>query len=224
MRVLGLSISAMLTFSLSLAQGNLLTNGGYESPVLAPGGFVLINPGSEPVGFGWTVNFGSVDLAHLPVSPFVLYSAFEGNQALDLNGNERGGVSQDFATIAGQAYQLTFAYADNPLEGGISSASVRVSDVTLNSTLLSTSVFHSTSTNSPANADYSFYSGTFTAAGSLTRLEFASTSASNSASGGILLDGVNVSAVPEPTATSLAVALGMAGIYCRRRLCRKSSK
>ncbi len=41
---------------------------------------------------------------------------------VDLNGFVRGSIYQYFPTVLGQLYTLTFAYADNPLEGGISSA------------------------------------------------------------------------------------------------------
>lgn len=216
MRIVVLSLSILVFIGLSTVRADLVINGGFEAPALGSGSFQTINPGAEPAGFGWTVSSGNVDLGHLPVAPFILFSAFEGNQGLDLNGTERGAIFQDFATVVGQAYQLTFAYADNPSEGGISSASILVSDVGLSSTLLSDSVSHSTSTNSLGGADIDIYSGSFVASGALTRLAFTSTSASNSASGGILLDAVNVSAVPEPSALSWLTIAGMALVLGRR--------
>ena len=107
-----------------VCQGSLLVNGGFEDPALSPGAFITISPGGEPAGFAWEVSSGTVDLAHLPVSPFVEYPAFEGVQALDLNGVGLGALFQDFATIAGETYLLSFAYADNPSEGGISTADI----------------------------------------------------------------------------------------------------
>ena len=193
-------------------RGDLLINGGFESPALAPGTIQTIGPGGEPAGFVWQVSSGTVDLGHLPFSPFVQYAAFEGNQAVDLNGNERGALFQDFATTIGQSYLLSFAYADNPFEGGISSASVAVTDVGTSASLLSSSVSHSTSTNGPPpDADWQIFTGSFTAVGTTTRLAIASTSASNSAGGGIILDAVavNLRAVPEP---SSVVMLGFGGI------------
>lgn len=213
------SFAILLLSPLGIAQADLIVNGGFEAPALAPGAFLTIGPGGEPAGFAWTVSSGNVDVGHNPVSPFINFDAFEGNQGLDLNGTQRGAIFQDFATNVGQMYLLTFVYADNPVEGGISSADIRVSDVMLNSMLLSDSVFHSTSTNSPVpDADFGFYSESFTATGTLTRLAFSSTSASNTASGGILLDAVSVSAVPEPSVISLAYLFGLMLTLGRRRL------
>lgn len=209
-----LCLAALVAFSATdSCSGNLLINGGFEAPVLNAGTFVTIAPGGEPAGFAWTVSSGTVDLAHPPIVPFVMFSAYEGKQALDLNGNDRGAIFQDFATTPGQAYLLSFAYADNPLEGGVKTASIAVTDLGTSTSLLSDSIAHSTSTNGPPpDADTQIYTGVFTAIGPTTRLAFASTSASNSASGGILLDAisVDVAAVPEPASV---VMLGM-GALC----------
>src|SRR4051812_28643327 len=56
-------------------RGDLLMNGGFESPALAAGAFVTIAPGGEPAGFAWTVSSGTVDLAFAPISPFVEFPA-----------------------------------------------------------------------------------------------------------------------------------------------------
>ncbi|HZZ71388.1 MAG TPA: PEP-CTERM sorting domain-containing protein [Pirellulales bacterium] len=113
-------------------------------------------------------------------------------------------------------------YADNPLEGGVKSADVTVTDLLSTGTLLADSVSHSTSTNSPPNGDWILYSGNFTATGTSTRLLFASTSASDSPSGGIILDAVSVQPVPEPGAFVLAGLglLGLGMIVRRNKYCR----
>jgi len=219
LRILGCTAVFFLMLPMARwAAANELVNGGFETPVLSSGAFITIGAGGsgEPPGFGWTVPTGNVDVAHLPVTPFVEYTAYEGVQALDLNGDVAGAISQNFATVAGQSYGLFLAYADNPVAGGVSSASIAVTDIGSSSVLLSTSIFHSSSTNSPPNADWLTAALGFTATGSTTRLLISSTSADTSASGGIILDAVDVHAVPEPmTATLLTTAI--AGLLGFRR-------
>jgi Protein of unknown function (DUF642) len=199
------------------ASANILVNGGFETPPQVPGTYVTISPGGEPAGFAWKVASGDVDLAYLPVTPFVDYLAYEGNQAVDLNGTVSGAIYQDFATVAGQAYSLSLAYADNPVDGGISSASIGVTDISSSSVLLSTSISHSTSTNGPpANADWLIATFGFTATGVSTRLSISSTSPDTSPSGGIILDAIDTHAVPEPASVLLIVA-GSASMLVGKR-------
>jgi uncharacterized protein DUF642 len=201
----------------SVASANNLTNGGFELPALVPGAFVTIPPGGEPVGFAWKVTSGDVDVAHLPVTPFVEYPAFEGVQALDLNGTITGAISQDFPTIVGQAYAVSLAYADNPVAGGTSTASVKVTDVATTASLLSTSISHSTSTNSPPFADWLTATFGFTATGTTSRLSIASTSPDTSPSGGVILDAIDVHAVPEPASWILLAAFFVVVPFCRQK-------
>ncbi len=199
------TVILMIVFALSSAVQNaradMLVNGGFEN-LIANGG-LNITPGNEPPNLAWTVVSGSVDIGSLPFSPFVLFPAFEGTQILDLNGNSRGAVSQTFATVAGATYILNFQYTDNPNEAGLKSAAISVVDVGTSSSLLSNNISHSTATNSPAFADWTSFSSQFVATGSQSRLTFTSTSASNTASGGIFIDAVSISAVPEPSVNLL---------------------
>ncbi len=215
-----LALGATLISGLCLpavCRADLLANGGFETPVLTPGTFVTINPGSEPADFDWEVSSGTVDIGSIPLSQFIEYGAFAGVQALDLNGTDRGALFQDFATTASQTYRLTFVFADNAFEGGTSTAEVIVSDVASTTPLLTDDISHSTSTNGPpADADWDSFSQTFTATGSLSRLSFTSTSPSNSPSGGIVLDAVSVALVPEP-GTLAALSIGIISLACRTK-------
>lgn len=186
------------------SHANLILNGGFEAPLQQPQQFVTIAPGNEPAGFEWQVESGNVDVGG--PNQFILFPALEGQQGLDLNGTMRGSIFQDFTTVVGQRYQLRFLFADNPVESGVSSADVEVIDLLSNGAVLSALITHSTSSNS-TGADANEYVGSFVATGTNSRLRFRSTSASNSPSGGVLLDGVSV---VERNDTNVPAPMGIA--------------
>lgn len=198
------------------AQANLLANGSFESPVLAPASYLNITVGSEPAGFGWTVFDTGVDV----FSNGVLGSgivASAGTQALDLVGfGSTGGLRQSFATTAGTVYRLSFDYANNAISIGNASASVIVNDGA--ATLLSTSVSHNTS--NTGNANWTAFSANFTGTGHVVTLSFDTTLGGGN--GGILLDQVSVAvapAVPEPGSYALMLAgLAVIVFVARRRV------
>jgi hypothetical protein len=178
---------------------DLLTNGGFESPILPPDSYLRFDSGNEPPG--WQITMGDVDIIHLPLpSQNIHYSAFAGNQVLDLNGSTRGAIRQDFSTNAGQRYVLRLAFANNP-RGGVSSANVILSDVGSSATLFNHPISRAT-----YSAPFVRSEGFFIAAGPLTRLEFASTSPDGGSAGGIFIDHVSIS-IPEPSSLVLAVGL-----------------
>jgi len=106
-----------------------LLNSGFESPEIADGqppangpGYVVI-PAGDP-NFGWTVGGTSVDVVRNHFSPQNDVEAYEGQQYLDLNGTPGpGSISQNFASVAGQSYNLAFAYSHNPGNPAITAAS-----------------------------------------------------------------------------------------------------
>ncbi|MEP7366258.1 MAG: DUF642 domain-containing protein [Acidobacteriota bacterium] len=208
-----LALVAVLALTQSpLLAANLLVNGGFETPVIAGGpGYLQIDFGSEPGGFGWTVTTNSVDIVENgPYGTFI-----EGVQGLDLIGlGSTGGITQTFATTSGLTYLLLFYYSDNPGNGDPSAATVTIIDGS--NTLLSDSVAHSLAT--LGTPDWQVYSATFVATGTSATITF--DSIPGGGSGGIFLDGVSVEQVPEP-ATIALMGVGLLGLGVLRR--RKTS-
>ena len=139
---------------------------------------------------------GSVDVVNAAGNGFDVGPAFEGAQYLDLNGFAAGTLSQVLPTLSGKTYSLQFAYANNYNPPTALTADVTVLGVS--STLLSTSVTHSTSV--AGNLNWTTFNETFTADGSSATLTFAS---QNSGSGGVFLDAVSIMQVPEPSTEAI---------------------
>ena len=186
------------------ARAEFILNGGFESPVVPPNlNFVTFSAGSGALP-GWTIVAGNVDVA--PSSRPAgtgFWPAFQGNQSLDLTGSVPGILEQQFTTTPGEAYLLSFAYANNPYGGTVErTANVSVFGA---GTLLSRNISHSTSTLSAM--DYTLFSGTFVANSSASVLRFTSTGGATLF--GVVLDAVSVVAVPEPTSFTLVWLGGM---------------
>jgi Protein of unknown function (DUF642)/PEP-CTERM motif len=179
---------------------NLLVNGGFEQPdVLSPGQGGIGYQTFSAVFTGWTVDAGNVDI----VDHFGGGNAGEGDQWLDLWGDQSGAISQTFNTILGKTYQLSFLYGNNPYSTSTASASFSVSG--LNGSVTSSS-----------GLSFAGYTGTFVGTGGATTLSFTNTN--GCCNGGIALDGVSVNAVPEPAAWALMIAgFGLVGGAMRRR-------
>jgi hypothetical protein len=199
---------------------SLIVNGGFESPPVAPGNFLTVNPGQEAGdGFtGWTVTTGNVDVVNATAPLFGInwgaQASIDGAQILDLNGNTEGGIAQSFATVAGLTYTLALWYANNPLGPG-GTAQIALMDVgTTNASLLSAGIAHNTS--NPSTPDWKMYTGTFVARGPLSSLAITSTSGPGDPSGGVVLDAISV-ALPEPASIALvAIALAVLPLMRRR--------
>lgn len=221
MRFQSVALVAGVAFAVTspAVHANLLTNGGFEMPVISPP-YLDIGVGAEPAGFGWSVITNNVDVIRQGAFGWTA-AEFEGPQALDLVGfGSTGGIAQTFTTTPGQRYTLSFAYANNPGPGVPTPASANVTVASGGNTVLSQSISHGTATTS--NFNWTVFNSDFTATGATTVLAFTETF--GGANGGIFLDAVSVaSAVPEPsTLASLIVGLlslgglGAAGKFGRR--------
>jgi len=213
----------LLIASLGVAQdaaaANLLVNGGFDTDVQVAPNFAQFNvPVGSSLITGWNVVQGNVDLTTTAnYGPLINTLDPASVNDVDLIGDARGsggvfgGLSQSFATIAGQTYKLTFDYSHN--NGTYSAAGyaalVTVADANSpNTTDLSTTV-----SQAYGPAPWTLFSQTFTADSDLTLLKFIDTQGAFNA--GIYLDDVSVTpltaAVPEPSTWAMML-LGFAGI------------
>jgi hypothetical protein len=210
------------------SNGSLILNGGFESPdpgslgysfpPIGESGGPLHGPSTD---FKWTVLSGNVEVVNASyfASPF---SAFEGIRVLDLNGSTAGSIYQGFSTNLGVTFEVTFSYSSN------SSGENRSAFVDVFSDLMDIdgSRISLTGGNNPLFHAFSHANGTtgqgpdwqsktlsFVGTGSTLYLRFAST---NGDSGGIILDGVSVTAIPEPSSAIMVVFCGL--ILARRRV------
>ena len=210
--LLAASVIALIPASASAA--DLITNGGFENPVVASPCCSTVPTDSLP---GWTVPTGNVNVVNGTFASSAGNLAFEGNQYLDLVGQGGvGSLSQTFNTVLNQAYTLSFVFSHN-LFSGITSASA-----SLNVGSLTDVITHTGGTN--ANLAWQNYSNTFVAAGPTTTLNF--TNLTGGDNEGMFLDAVSVNAVevnptgavPEPsTWAMMMMGFGAVGLGLRRR-------
>ncbi|MFJ9446147.1 choice-of-anchor C family protein [Kitasatospora sp. NPDC101235] len=85
-------------------------DGSFETPKAPANAFSTLSAG-QALG-PWRVTAGTVDLIGAG-----FWQAAEGDQSLDLNGNNSGSIAQTFATVPGTTYTVTYALAGNPAGG-----------------------------------------------------------------------------------------------------------
>lgn len=206
-----LTAAALGLISSTALSAPIVTNGGFENPLVAPPCCNTVPPASLP---GWTVSTGNTNVVLGTYGSTNGNLAYEGNQYLDLVGQGGvGSIYQDLATVVGQVYTLTFAYSHNlftPSSATSASASVSVGS-------LFDIIAHSTGDTS--NLDWRVYTNTFTATSPTTRLTY--TNLTGGVNEGIFLDAISVAGVPEPS-TWMMMLLGFGGIGLAMR--RRSSR
>jgi hypothetical protein len=185
-------------------QANLIVNGSFED----------IGAGAALGGYGsaatWQIyssipEWDASQNVEIWSNNFIV-PAYDGNRVLELNahpGDVNGSFSilQDFATVTGHAYELTFAGRKRQ-QGSDEAFSVSVGDVV-------DSIYNQTW------GSWNEYNYTFTALSSLSTLTFTSLDGGSDTTGNIF-DGVSVTAVPEPGSLAL-ILLGLAGLVVTRK-------
>jgi len=208
-----LMVSAIAFIPASASAAELIVNGGFEDPTVVSPCCSTVPTDSLP---GWSVPTGNVNVVNGTFSSGAGNLAFQGNQYLDLVGQGGvGSLSQDFSTVIGQVYNLSFAYSHN-LFSGIPAASASLSVGSLTDTITHTG-------GNNTNLAWQTYANTFTASSAITTLTFANLTGGTNE--GIFLDAVSVNdlranptgAVPEPSTWALLlVGFGAAGAALRR--------
>jgi hypothetical protein len=220
-RGLVLVIAVWSLMAAGAARAELITNGGFELPVVVnPSGVQTVTSPDSATIIGWSVTGGSVDLTRGGI--FFTFP-YQGFQTLDLDGTVPGQIEQTIPTVPGTTYTLSFAYANNP-DGASASANVLVTGV--GGTVFSQAITHSGSMNGGlTQMNYTVLNTTFVANSASETIRFTSTDPAND-SLGIVLDAVSVNplgpTVPEPSALVLAGTglIGLLGYGARRRFSR----
>jgi hypothetical protein len=208
--------------SVGASAAPLLVDGNFDSPLYnapapAAGGdtfYVNYGPANPDPNYGgtkfddsWVIVSGNVDL----VTQVGGWPAQTSPYYVDLTGNTAGKIQQTFNTTNGQSYAVSFWISNN---AGASPHPAQA-EVDINGNLLAT-VKHDGAT--ATDLGWTQYTYDFKATGPSTILSFAELD--NCCNGGVLLDTVAVTPIPEP-ATWAMMVLGFAGVgfmaYRRKR-------
>jgi hypothetical protein len=110
-----LILVVMMAIPAYAVPGNLVSNGGFETPIITDTNLWHHYTTSE-LGSNWTVEWNPSD-AHpeetpvLEIQSGVCGAPYEGNQFAELDSTHSTSIYQDFATIPGNFYALRFAFS-----------------------------------------------------------------------------------------------------------------
>jgi len=193
-------VASIGTASASPAITNLVQNGSFESNTMNNGSWGFVNL------TGWTSS-GDVGnaLGKTELRNNVAGKAFDGNNFVELDGNQNSSITQALNTAVNQMYTLSFAYA-NRIGTQAATNGIQWS-------------FGGSSGNAPVVNDFGVwhtFSTNVLASSTQTNLKF--TAIGTSDSYGSSLDKISVSPVPEPEEWAMMMlGLGLIGAKLSRK-------
>ena len=219
----GLMLGAVLTVLASGASAQTISNAGFENPAPPSGGFTLYGPGDTIGGFTAFGPSGSnVAVISTTFRDFAgTNNAHSGGAFLDLTGNQDNGLSQgvvqSVATVAGQAYTLSFFIGHQRFDGNPTIVGVSTTGALGTFTTFTNG---DTSGTDGASIVYKAFSLNFTATSASTSIAFRNDQPGTIRSAA--LDDISIApfaaAVPGPIAgAGIPALLGLAGLTLARR-------
>jgi hypothetical protein len=211
---LAMACAALLALTGTSTEANLILNGSFETPTVPAGSFTDFAGGSSSIT-NWTVQGTDVAIVSGSFSQSgITFEAQDGIQWLDLTGNggnsKANGVSQNVATVMGQAYNLSF-YVGSATDDSLFFASTV--DLSINS---GARVSFTNPTASTSMLNWELFSVQFTATSASTNITFFNGDAANN--NNCALDNVILtpSTVPEPGSFALCTIAGVIGLAVAR--------
>jgi hypothetical protein len=203
-KIIALSVLAAISATASAA--NLLTDGSFESIAQPSGTWNTYT--SVP---GWTVTQanGAASPHGLEIRDNNAGTAEDGHNFVELDGYENDKISQSFATVVGQDYEISFWFADR---AGVPASSEGFS-ASIASGLTSSTGFGAILDN---GANWHLITIDFMAGSATSTFSIKATGTSDG--WGTSFDNFQARAVPEPATLALfAAGLAMLGLSARRR-------
>ncbi|WP_204141989.1 PEP-CTERM sorting domain-containing protein [Halomicronema sp. CCY15110] len=190
---------AICSVASTAAADNLVTNGGFENPNLAPGTWSWFDEDTDVEGWKLLNEDSTIEIRNN-----VSGTAYEGNQFAEIDSHrytakagESMGFFQDIMTTVGKKYKLSFAFGPRNNVNGDNLFKVTFGDMWKEMDA------------GNSNGGWQLFSDTITATSDTTRLQFELMGKYDTL--GANIDDVHVTAVPEPFSLLGLAAIGTVG-------------